>query len=370
MPRGQGAPTFVYVGTYTQTEPGTRRRSEGIYVYRMDPASGDLAPAHVVPDVVNPSFLALDPHHRYLYAVNEVAEIDGRNTGAVSAYAVDQATGGLTFLNRQSSGGTGPCHLSVDQTSRYVLVANYDGGSVAMLPILAGGQLGPATCVVQHAGSSVNPQRQREPHAHSITVDPTNRYAIVADLGIDQVLVYRLDLEGGRLIPNDPPGARVEPGAGPRHFAFHPNGRFGYLINELGSTMTAFAYDSSRGTLQHLQTLSTLPADFTGTNHCADVHVHPSGRFVYGSNRGHDSIVEYAIDPSTGLLTLVGWESTRGRTPRNFAIDPSGQFLYAANQNTDTIVTFRIDATTGQLSPTGQVTEVPSPVCVQIVPFG
>lgn len=366
MAAGQGAPIYVYVGTYTR--PGGR--AEGIYVYRMDPTSGDLTPAHTVPDVVNPSFLTLDPHHRYLYAVNEVPELDGQKTGAVSAFAVNQQSGGLTFLNRQASGGTGPCHLSVEQTARYVLVANYDGGSVAMLPILGDGRLGPASCVIQHTGSSVNPQRQREAHAHSITVDPTSRYAIVADLGMDQVLVYRLDLEGGRLIPNDPPGVRVEPGAGPRHFAFHPDGRYGYLINELGSTMTAFAYDSSRGTLQPLQTLSTLPADFQGTNYCADVHVHPSGRFVYGSNRGHDSIVVYRIDESTGRLSLIGHTATGGRTPRNFALEPSGRFLFAANQNSDTIVTFRIDSTTGQLTPTGQITEVPTPVCVQVIPFG
>ncbi|MBI2941734.1 MAG: lactonase family protein [Chloroflexi bacterium] len=357
--------TFVFVGTYTRSDPRAARGAEGIYVYRLDPSTGALTHAHTMAGVVNPSFVALDPRHRCLYAVNEVQDIDGRTSGAASAFHIDPATGALSFLNRQSSGGTGPCHLSVDQTGRYVLVANYSGGSVAMLPIEDGGRLGPASDFVQHVGSSVNPRRQEGPHAHSINLDPTNRFALVADLGLDRVLVYRLDLERGKLVPNDVPWAPVHPGAGPRHLDFHPNGRFVYVINELDSTMTTFAWDGERGTLREIQNLSTLPPGFAGTSYCADVHVAPSGRFVYGSNRGDDSIAIFAVDAETGQLTPVGHESTRGKTPRNFALDPAGTLLLAANQDTDTIVTFRIDPETGKPTPTGQVASVPMPVCLK-----
>lgn len=359
----------VYVGTFSSTAPHGRGRAEGIYVYRLDPSSGALIGTHTKPGIANPAFLALDPGRRYLYAVNEVPEIDGHAGGAVSAFAIDPATGDLTYLNRQSSHGSDPCHLSVDRTGRFVLVANYGGGSVALLPIGDDGRLDPATDFHQHQGASVDPQRQRGPHAHSINLDPTNRYALAPDLGLDQVLIYRLDLEQGALRPNDPPSAPLPAGSGPRHLAFHPSAPYAYVINELGSTMTTLAWDGANGTLRPIQTVSTLPSDFAGRSHCADVHVAPSGRFVYGSNRGHDSIVIFAVDPATGTLTLVGHESTRGQTPRNFAIDPTGTFLLAANQGTDTIVTFRIDGETGRLAPTGPVTSVPTPVCVTIAPL-
>jgi 6-phosphogluconolactonase len=238
---------------------------------------------------------------------------------------------------------------------------------VAILPVQDDGRLGEATDVVQHQGTSVNPQRQEGPHAHSITVDPTNRYAFAADLGLDKIMIYRLDLTRGKLQPNDEPWAQVHAGAGPRHFAFHPNGHYAYVINEIDSTLTAFTYQSTNGTLRTVQTVSTIPGDFSGTNYCADIHVAPSGKFVYGSNRGHDSIVTFATDETTGKLTCVGHESTQGRTPRNFTIDPTGTFLLAANQSTDTIVTFRIDQQTGKLLSTGHVTEVPTPVCVQVI---
>jgi 6-phosphogluconolactonase len=247
-----------------------------------------------------------------------------------------------------------------------VLVANYGGGSVAVLPIQEDGQLGAATDVVQHVGSSIHPTRQQEPHAHSITLDPTNRYALACDLGLDQVLIYRFDSAAGKLAPNDPPGAPLRPGAGPRHLAFHPSGRYVYVINELDSTLTVFAWDETRGTLREIHTMPTLPEDFAGKNTCADLHVAPSGRFVYGSNRGHDSIVIFAINAQTGELSYVGHESTRGQTPRNFAIDPTGTFLLAANQRSDTIVSFRINQETGKLTPTGQVTRVPTPVCIKV----
>ena len=365
MSSGSSAGSIVYVGTFTGMEPHGRGRAEGIYVGRMDPDSGALTLVHTVPGVDNPSFLALHPQQPYLYAVNAVPEHDGQPGGTVSAFAIDPATGALTYLNRQSSHGAGPCHVSVDHTGRWALVANYGGGSIAMLPIQDGGRLGPATDAVQHHGASVTPQRQAAPHAHSINLDPTGQFALVADLGLDQVLIYRLDRTAGKLVPNDPPAVAVAPGAGPRHLAFHPNGRYAYVINEINSTLTAFAYDGSSGRLNELQTESTLPPDFSGENSCAEVRVAPSGRFVYGSNRGHDSIVIFAVDEATGRLSYVGHESSGGRTPRNFVIDPTGAFLLAANQDSDTVVTFRIDQPTGRLSPTGQVAAVPAPVCLR-----
>ena len=354
---------LVYIGTYTSG------RSEGIYVYRLDLATGALEAAGKATGIVNPSFLTLDPQGRCLYAVNEVSEFGGKSSGAVSAYsaAVDaQKSGELAYLNRQPSHGSGPCHLSVDPTGRYVLVANYGGGSVCVLPILENGQLGEATDFIQHEGASVHPKRQTAPHAHSITLDPSGRYALVADLGLDKIMIYRLDLSRGKLTPNDEPWADVKAGSGPRHFAFHPGGRYAYLINELGNTLTAFSYDPEHGTLRETQSVPTLPEDFTGASACADVHVAPSGKFVYGSNRGHDSIVIFSIDESTGRLSTVGHEPTQGETPRNFSIDPTGTFLLAANQDTDTVVTFRLDRETGALTPTGHVADVPAPVCLRM----
>jgi 6-phosphogluconolactonase len=358
---------MAYIGTYTRREARVLGgNSEGIYVYRFDPATGGLDYSSKIAGVDNPSFLALHPQGRYLYAVNEVDDFGGQPTGAVSSFAVDPASGGLTFLNQQPSHGTAPCHMSVDRAGKFVLVSNYSSGSVAVLPILEDGRLGPASDVVQHHGSSVNPERQQGPHAHSITLDPANRYAFVADLGLDKVMAYRFDLDAGKLQAAAQPWAQVTAGAGPRHFAFHPSRRYAYLINEIGSTMTAFAYDEAAGALAELQTLSTLPAGFSGRSHCADVHVAPSGKFVYGSNRGHDSIIIFAVDEATGKLSVVDYEPTQGQTPRNFAIDPTGAFLLAANQNSDTIVVFRIDPATGRLTSTGHVANVPVPVCIEI----
>ena len=359
MSEGNSDEVRVYIGTYTHGD------SEGIYVYRLNVSSGALEFESKATGVESPSFLALHPEHRYLYAVNAVREVDGVPSGCVSAFHINPDTGALTFLNRQLSGGPGPCHLSVDLAGRYVLVANYAGGSVAMLPIQSDGSLGEATDFVQHTGSSVNPDRQEGPHAHSINLDAGNRYAFAPDLGIDRIMIYELDLTHGKLKPNSQPWVKIHAGAGPRHFDFHSNGRWAYAINELDSTMTAFNYDSSGGVLTEIESVSTLPDDFDGISHCADVHVSPSGKFVYGSNRGHDSIVIFAIDEHTGRLTLVGHESTRGEIPRNFAIDPTGMLLLAANQESDSVVTFWIDPETGKLSPTGQIAEVPTPVCLK-----
>ncbi len=360
------ASLLLYVGTFTRHQPHARGRAEGIYVYRADRSTGALTRVQTVPDVPNPSFLALAPDRRHLYAVNAVPEIDGHPGGAVSAFAVDASTGALTYLNRQSAGGAGPCHVSVDQTGRNVLTACYNGGSAAVLPIQADGRLGPATDAVEYSGAGPDPVHQDRPHAHSINLDPDNRYALVCNQGLDRVFIYRFDPSKGTLTPNvNQPQVELRPVTGPRHLAFHPNGRFVYVIGEQGASITAFAYDGSGGTLHELQTVPTLPEGFAGQNACADVHVHPSGKFVYGSNRGHDSLAIYAIDETTGRLSRVDNQSTLGRTPRNFTFDPTGNLLLAANQDSDTIVAFRVDGETGRLAPLGTVAEVPSPVCLK-----
>lgn len=358
-------PIFVYVGTYTRSMPHVQAKAEGVYIYTMDPQNGNLTPVGVAAGVENPSYLALHPSGRYLYAVNEVTDYGGKSSGAVTALAIDDATGLLTLLNQQSSGGAAPCYVSVDATGSLVMAANYGGGSMVALPIQADGSLGEASDFIQHVGSSVNANRQQEPHGHSIVVDPTNRFAMAADLGMDKLIIYQMDLGQGKLQGNQPPWAAIHPGAGPRHTDFHPNGRTLYLINEIDSTLTVFAYTASAGALTPLQTLSTLPQGFEGRNSTADLHVHPSGRFVYGSNRGHNSIAIFGVDEATGTLTALGHQSTLGETPRNFAIDPSGRFLYAANQNSSTIAIFSIDGKNGALTPTGSIIDSPTPVCIK-----
>jgi 6-phosphogluconolactonase len=350
----------LYIGTYT------RRGGEGIYVCHLDMSTGALEILGAAGARDNPSYLALHPSGRYLYAINEVAEFGGRTGGGVSAYAIDPETGALTLLNQQSSIGTEPCYVTVDLTGRYVLVANYAGGSVCVLPMGDGGELESASDFVQHEGSSVLPRRQEAAHAHSIVVDPTNRYVYVPDLGMDRIVVYRLDLEEGRLLTNESqPYVSVTPGYGPRHFAFHPSGRYACVINEIGNAINVYRYDDRKGTLAEIQTVTTLPDGFEGRSHTADIHFAPSGAFLYGSNRGHDSIVIYAVDGETGQLTLVGHEPTRGHIPRNFLIDPTGTWLLAANQNSDNVVTFCIDPQTGELEPTGHEIAVPMPVCIK-----
>lgn len=353
----------VYFGTYTG-------RSKGIYLGELDLKSGQLAVTGLAATTTSPSFLALHPTGKYLYAVNEVDRFAGQKGGSVSAYSIDAATGALTPLNQEASRGAAPCHVIVDSAGKNVLVANYTGGNVAVLPIAADGRLGPATGFVQHTGSSVNTSRQKEPHAHGMTLDAAGRFAFAADLGLDKVLIYRYDANAGTLTPNEPAAGQAPPGSGPRHFVFHPSGRTAYVINELTSTVTAFRYDDATGALDPRQTLTTLPADFTKANSTAEVRVHPSGKFLYGSNRGHNSIAIFAIDPETGLLTVVGHEPTQGRTPRNFTIDPTGAYLLAANQESNTVVVFRIDAETGRLTATGSSAQVFAPVCVEIVPAG
>jgi 6-phosphogluconolactonase len=361
----QGAgDVLVYIGTYTTG------KSEGIYLYRLKLSSGVLRQAAIIKGVVNPSFLTLTPNRRYLYAVNEVEEFGGRKSGAVSAFAVDQGTGDLRLLNQQASLGANPCYVEVDASGRFVLIANYTGGNVTVFPIERDGRLGEATDMKQYQGSSINRDRQEASHAHCIALDPNNHFAYSCDLGSDKIMIFRFDSRSGKLLAGTPPWVQVKPGAGPRHLAFHSGGKFVFVLNELHSTVTAFERNPATGSLQELQTLTTLPKGFTDANTGADIHVSPNGRFLYCSNRGHDSIAIFKIDPHNGALTAIGHESTRGMTPRNFAIDPTGAWLLAANQKSDSIVVFRIDQTTGRLKATGQVAEVPAPVCLKFTqPF-
>ena len=354
--------SVVFVGTYTEH---VGSESKGIYVYRMDPSSGELFLERAVEGIPNPSYLDFHQDLNVLYAVNELRDFAGEKGGGVSALSIDSGTRAL--LNQQPSHGTDPCHISVEQTGRFALVANYSSGSVAMFPIQADGHLGPATDIVQHSGSSVHPERQAGPHAHCILPDPTNRFAIVVDLGLDKFLVYKMDLERGRL--NQHAQVDVQAGAGPRHLIFHPNGQFAYLVNELNATLIGYRYDSGTGSFEELQTVPALPDDFTGENLCAAIKISPDGRFLYASNRGHDSIVCFLIDQDTGMLTYRSHTSTGGREPRDFAIDPSGHFLLAANQKSHTIITFKIDAESGDLTRTGHEVEISMPVCLKFVPF-
>jgi 6-phosphogluconolactonase len=353
---------LVYIGTYTGS------KSQGIYVSRFDPTTGSLSQPELAAEAKNASFLALHPDRRLLYAVGEVDTFGGKQAGSVSAFRIDSKSGKLDLLNQQPSGGTGPCHLAVDAAGKCILVANYGSGSIAALPIQAGGKLGEPSAIIQHQGSSLNPQRQTGPHAHFITSDPANRFVLACDLGLDKVLVYRFDPAKAALQPNEPASISLKAGAGPRHLAFHPNGRLAYVINEMGSTLTVFAYDAKRGALRELQSLSTLPGSFKGNNTCAEVQIHPSGKFVYASNRGHDSIALFGVEPETGKLIELGHQSTGGKTPRHFALDPAGKWLLAENQDSDTIVVFRVDSQTGKLTATGSPLHVGAPVCVLFVP--
>ena len=363
--------TLVFIGTYTDpilfgTGTILQGKGEGIHVFRLDTGTGALTPVATNIGITNPSYLAFDASGRFLYAVNELKIYEGRPSGTVSAFAVDAATGKLQFLNRQLTHGTDPCHVVVDRRRSHVFVANFMSGSVCVLPLRSDGSLGEASDFVQHVGSGIDPARQKGPHAHAVTLDASERFAFVPDLGLDRLLTYRFDHARGMLEPHAVPWLKMKPGAGPRHLAFHPGGRFAYLVNELDSTVAALAYDGA-GAFGHLQTVPTLPDGYAGTSTCADIQVSPSGTFVYTSNRGHDSIVVHRIDPLAGTLGYVGHASTLGRTPRSFGIEPSGRFLIAANQDSDTVVTFRIDADTGELTPTGHVAAVPTPVCVKFL---
>ena len=353
---------LAYFGTYTRFEDG----GQGIYAYRFDPSTGQMTEIGLAAELADPAFVAIHPNHRYLYAVTEVS-----GDGGVSAFGIDRATGMLELLNRVSSQGSGPCHLNVDATGRMLALANYGSGRTVSFPVQQDGRLGEAASVIQHHGSSINPDRQKRPHAHSVNFSPDNRFVITADLGTDELYVYRIDPAAGTIEPHDPPSAKVHPGGGPRHFTFHPSGKFCYAINEMGNTVTAFRWTAESGAMQEIQMISTLPKDYSGTdNSTAEVLVHPSGKFLYGSNRGHDSIAVFSIDPTSGKLSAVDHTSTQGKTPRNFNLDPTGRYLFAENENTHTVVGFAIDPETGRLTPTGQVLSIPRPVCLRWVPLG
>jgi 6-phosphogluconolactonase len=359
-PAARSGPVTVYVGTYTD---GTSR---GIYRLTFDAATGTMSEPVLAVETKNPSFLALHPNGRFLYAVGEISSFEGQKTGAVSAFAIDPKTGDLALLNQQSSGGAGPCHLVVDKAGRNALVANYGGGTVAVLPIETDGRLKPASSLRVHEGSGPNKGRQERPHAHGIYLDAAERFALSPDLGADRVFVYRFDAAKGTLEPHG--AAPLDPGAGPRHLAFHPSGKHLYTINELLSTLTAFSYDADKGALTSLQTVSALPAGFSGTSWTAEVAVSPDGRFVYGSNRGDDSLAVFRVDAATGRLTPAGHAAVGGKNPRHFTIDPSGRFILAGHQGSGTIAVLRLDLATGLPALVGSPVKVDKPVCLLPVP--
>jgi 6-phosphogluconolactonase len=352
---------LFYVGTYTD------HGSKGIYAYRFDSATGKSTSLGLAAESVAPSFVAIAPSGRFLYAVNEISKFNGQPTGAVSAFAIQSKTGKLTLLNQVPSRGEGPAHIALDRSGKYALVSNYDRGSIAVFPVLADGRLGEATAFVQHKGSSVNKERQEGPHAHAAVFSPDNRFVVVADLGLDQLLVYRFDATAGSL-GSDPQIVKAVPGAGPRHLVFDATGRYIYVINEMQSRVVTYAYDAANGTLSELQIVSALPKGFAGTSTAAEIEMHLSGKFLFASNRGDDSIAVFAVDPKDGTLTPVEIDSSGGKTPRNFALDPTGAWLLAANQDSDDIVVFHVDPSTGHLTRSGPVLHVSSPACVRFVP--
>lgn len=350
---------IAYVGTYT-----TKTKSKGIYAFRFDAQKGELQEIGVAAETTDPSFLVVHPNGQFLYAVNEVGDFNGGNTGGVSAFSIDPKTAKLTLLNQVPSRGAGPCYISLDKTNAFALVANYDSGNIASFPVMTDGTLRTASGFVQHSGSGPDKGRQEGPHAHWIGTSPDNRFALVADLGLDEVIVYGFDSSTGTFMPSNNGFAKVNPGAGPRHVAFSPNGKFVYVLTEMESSVTAFSYNAKSGTLAKLQTLSALPPHYSGRKEAAEIAVHPSGKFLYTSNRGHDSIAIFAIDEKKGTLRSLGQVLTGGKTPRHFAIDPTGTYLLAENQESNSIVIFHIDPETGGLTPTGHSVEVPSPVCI------
>ena len=356
VPPLAAADLYVYFGTH-RSGPGI-----GFSIAHFDTDTGVLTPPRFLLEAVEPAFFTIHPDGRHLYTCNSGAP------GGVSAYAIDRATGQLTLLNKELSGGDDASYVCLDQTGRYVFVANYQGGNIAAFALKSDGSIGARTAFAQHTGRSVDPKRQTHPYAHSIIIDPTNRFVLVADLGLDRLFVYRFDAKDGSLQPNDPPFAAVAPGSGPRHVKFHPNGRWVYLINEMGCAITAFNWDTAQGRLTEFQTIPTLPPDFRGTNTCAEVEVHPNGKFLYGSNRGHDSIAIFAIDAASGRLTLVEHVPTQGKWPRNFAFDPSGRWMLVTNHNSDNAVVFRVDEATGHMTRTGEPVPVPFPFCERFLP--
>jgi 6-phosphogluconolactonase len=351
---------FAYVGAYT------RGSSKGIYGYRFDAKTGHFTPMGLAAEVANPSFIATDPSHRFLYAVTEMSK--GKANGDINSFAIDAKTGALTFLNKVDAAGGESCHLVVDQTAKTLFVANYGTGSIASFAIRADGSLGERKSFDQLTGVGVNPARQEGPHAHAVVLSPDNRFLFVPDLGTDKIHIYKVDAAKGTFTVNEPAFIRLTPGFGPRHLAFSADAKFAYLLYEMGSSVTVFSYDSAKGALTPVQTISTLPANFKGEDNSAEIEIDRTGRFLYASNRGDDSITVFKIDPHQGTLTKIQTASTKGKDPRNFAIDPTGKYLLAANQTSGQMVVFTIDKKTGLLTPTSQVLDLSLPVCILFVP--
>jgi 6-phosphogluconolactonase len=364
---GKGSKSIVYIGTFKGDT------SKGIYAWRFDSESGAMEPLGLMAEASRPLFLALHPNRRFLYAVSRPSPVERTHQGVVLAYSIDSHSGKLTALNSLPSGGIDPAYISVDKTGHNVLVANYGSnsgqGAVAVFPIKKDGSLAETSESIHYTGKGVHPQRQQGPHSHAIDAAPDNHFVIVTDLGLDMLFVYRFDAGEGRLWANNPPLATLPPGAGPRHIVFHPSSRWLYVVNEIQSTITTFAYGARAGTLTHLQTISTLPKEFSGASSAAEIRLHPNRKFLYGLNRGHDSVASYAIDPKTGMLTLLELVSTQGKTASNFNIDPSGSWLIAANQGSDSLVVFRLDQNSGKLQATGKSFQVGTPSCVSFLPL-
>lgn len=358
----QGTDWRVYIGSYTGG------KSEGIYLLRLDGKTGAMENIGLAVKVDNPSFLALHPSKPFLYSVGSGKNEAGEQKGMVCAFSINPLNGLLTLLNRQETIGDGPCHVAIAPGGRHVLAANYGSGSIVALPVAEEGALLPASCFIQHEGSSIHPQRQQGPHAHSVGFDIDGKYAFSADLGLDKLMIYRYHENNGKLTAHTQAFAPFAPGAGPRHFAFHPSGRFVYVVNELSNTVTAFLYEAAEGRLTEIQTIGTLPEGYEEENTTAEIRVHPSGKYVYASNRGHDSIAAFAVDQNTGQLISLGQTPTGGKTPRNFNVSPDGKYLIAANQQSDTVAAFRIHETTGMPEATGSMAEVFAPVCVVFFP--
>ena len=355
---------FAFVGTYTAGNVVNENlNSKGIYILGYDSKTGKSEIINTAYEKDNPSFLALSPNGKYLYSVGE---IDDKRGGALSAYEFNKNNGSLSIINSISTGSNGPCHLMTDLNGLILLAANYAGGASTLAKINNDGSLDEDVQVIQHVGSSINPERQMEPHAHSINVSPSGKFALVPDLGTDKVIVYKIDHDEKKLIPNDPSFAKVSPGMGPRHLEFHPNNKVVYVINELGATITIFDYDDTKGSLEEINTVSTLPLDFNHKS-CADIHISEDGKYLYGSNRGHDSLAIYEVSSDGREITNIDFQSTLGKTPRNFAIDPKGNYLLAANQDSSDIFTFKINKDNGKLESTGFKIDIPYPVCIKFL---
>ena len=354
---------WVFIGT--NTHPPSK--SKGIYRYRLDAASGRITDEGLAAEIGDPGWQKISSGGRFLYTV---ATDQNHRRSIVAAYRVDFRTGALAALNQEATNGEDSTHLDVDPSRSCAMVANYNSGDISVMPINPDGTVAAPTAVIRHTGSSVDPERQTHPYVHSCNIDPSGKFMLACDLGVDKIFIYRFDPASRSLSAADPPTVSVAPGAGPRHLSFHPNGKFAYLVTEMGGTVIAYSWDSEMGQLRPLQTVSTLPPTFRGFNKSAEVRIHPNGKFLYASNRGPDDLAIFAVDPAGGTLKLVGFQPTGGKGPRDFAIDPTGNFLFAANQDSDSVTVFRIDSDTGMLTPTDLTMHVPVPICVTFLAVG